>query len=157
VRTGSTGTIAGASNLTDKSSRFERLTMENRTTSAPGDTKPEWPWFLAWLLVGGAFALALCSLLSIGLFVLPVPVVASVLLLRRGATRACLGLLSGAGFPLLYVAYLNRGGPGDVCSPTNGGQVCTDELTPWPLLAAGLILLIGGAVLFRRRLRAAHP
>ena len=40
-------------------------------------------WFMAWLLVGAGYALSLIGVASIGLFVLPLPVLATVLLVRR--------------------------------------------------------------------------
>jgi hypothetical protein len=56
----------------------------------------------------------------------------------------------------LLVAYLNRGGPGNVCTTTATSQSCTTEWSPWPWLAAGLLLVAAGAVTFawlRARLR----
>ncbi len=68
-----------------------------------------WVWFTAWLLVGAGYALSLIGIASIGLFVLPLPVLATVLLVRRQhATTGLPGLISGLAVPLLYVAYLNR-------------------------------------------------
>ncbi|WP_329128994.1 hypothetical protein OG552_01945 [Streptomyces sp. NBC_01476] len=84
---------------------------------------------------------------------LPVAVVGGLILWRTGPALAWPGLLSGAGVLPLYVAFLNRSGPGTVCTSTHGGQSCTDEYTPWPLLAAGLLLLLGGVLLHRQLLR----
>jgi hypothetical protein len=47
--------------------------------------------------------------------------------------------------PALYVAYLNRSGPGTICTSITGGQSCTDESSPWPWLAVGVGSLLGGA------------
>ncbi|HEX9032294.1 MAG TPA: hypothetical protein VF834_10655 [Streptosporangiaceae bacterium] len=113
--------------------------------------------FLAWTAVGAAFSLAVASLLSIGIFVLPVAIVGLALLLSRQASRngSAAGAVCGLGIVPLYVAYLNRSGPGDVCtSIAGGGQECTQEWTPWPFLASGLLLVAGGLALFwwlRRR------
>lgn len=84
------------------------------------------------------------------------PVLATVLLVRRQpATRGLPGLISGLGVPLLYVAYLNRAGPGTICTTVTGGQECDDEWSPWPWLAVGVILLALGAAVFVRRQRRA--
>jgi hypothetical protein len=125
-------------------------------TFRPAVTKLPWLWFTAWLLVGASFAVSLIGIMSIGLFVLPIPVVATLLLARRRQTTTGLpGLISGLAVPLLYVAYLNRAGPGTICAAVAGGQECTDEWSPWPWLAAGVILLVVGIAAFVGRRRRA--
>ena len=115
-----------------------------------------WMWFTAWLLVGAGYALSLIGVASIGLFALPLPVLATVLLVRRQpAARGLSGLISGLGVPLLYVAYLNRAGPGTICTTVTGGQECNDEWSPWPWLAVGVILLALGVAGFVGRQRRA--
>jgi hypothetical protein len=60
-------------------------------------------------------------------------------------------LISGAGLPFIYIAYLNRDGPGNICTPVgNGGQQCMQEFSPWPFLIIGLALIVTGLVLFIR-------
>lgn len=59
------------------------------------------------------------------------------------------GLLTGVGLPVLYVAWRNRFGPGDVCTRIlGGGQACVQEWRPWPWLAAGLFFIGCGLVTF---------
>jgi hypothetical protein len=65
------------------------------------------------------------------------------------------GLISGLGVPLLYVAYVNRAGPGSICTAVAGGQECNDEWSPWPWLAVGVILLVLGVAAFVGRQRRA--
>jgi hypothetical protein len=99
---------------------------------------------------------SLIGIASIGLFVLPLPVLATVLLIRRQpATSGLPGLISGLGVPFLCVAYLNRAGPGTICSAVTGGPQCTDEWSPWPWLAVGVILLALGVAAFVGRQRRA--
>lgn len=107
-----------------------------------------WPWFCAWLVVGALGSLSLLTALTIGLYLLPVTMAAAaVLATRRGSSAGLTGLISGLGMPLLYVAFLNRGGPGNVCTTTGTGQSCVDEYNPWWWLAAGVALLLTGIVL----------
>jgi hypothetical protein len=114
-------------------------------TSPPTLSRLPWVWFTAWLLVGVGYALSLVGIASIGLFVLPLPVLATVLLVRRQRAASGLpGLISGLAFPLLYVAYLNRAGPGTICATME----CNDEWSPWPWLAVGVILLVLGVAAF---------
>jgi hypothetical protein len=125
-------------------------------TSPPTLSRLPWVWFTAWLLVGAGYAVSLVGIASIGLFVVPLPVLATVLLVRRQhATSGLPGLISGLGVPLLYVAYLNRAGPGTICTTVTGGQECNDEWSPWPWLTVGVILLVLGVAAFVGRQRRA--
>jgi hypothetical protein len=95
-------------------------------------------------------ALAFLDALTIGIFVLPIAGGAIVFLAtRRRATDGIAGLISGLGLPVLFVAYANREGPGDICKITSGGgQSCTQEWSPWPWLLIGLALVGFGVVVF---------
>lgn len=106
--------------------------------------------FLAWMLAGATLVLGVLSLFTIGIFVLPGALALAVGLAvsRRGHDRAATGLISGAGLMPLYVAYQNRGGPGNVCVTTATSQSCVSEWSPWPWLAAGLTLILAGLALF---------
>jgi len=118
---------------------------------------PRWPWFAVWLIVGASYAVSILGAASIGLFLLPLPALATILLARRPHANSGLpGLISGLGIPLLYVAYLNRAGPGTICTTTSAGQYCTDEWSPWPWLAAAVVLLVLGAAAFIVRQRHLH-
>jgi hypothetical protein len=111
-------------------------------------------WFIAWAAVGAGFAFGVLAILSIGVFVLAIDAVAAVLLARHAPARAGLtGLVSGLGLPLLYVAFLNRAGPGTVCTTTATSQSCADEWSPWPWLFIGVALVVIGCMWFRARSR----
>lgn len=116
----------------------------------------DWGWFLAWLLVGACGGIGLAALLTVGAAFLVLAAVAAVLLLRRGPRRAAVGAVSGLALPLFYLAYLNRGGPGEVCRAVAGGQTCTEEYTPVPFLVAGALLLAAGFVIHVRTGRRAR-
>lgn len=118
----------------------------------PGASRVSWAWFGAWWLTGGLWSFTLLGIATVGLFVLPVSLALTVVLARRSHGTGLLGVVSGLGLPLFYVAWLNRAGPGNVCSSTSdGGQACLQEWSPWPWLAVAVILTLGGLVLFRYR------
>jgi hypothetical protein len=114
-----------------------------------------WLWYSLWFAAGALLALGIVTAASIGLFVLPVGVVACVLLARRADAREFLwGAVSGAGAPLLVVAYVNRHGPGTRCTAlAGGGTDCLDNLNPWPWLVAGVVIVVVGIVAQRARNR----
>ena len=115
-----------------------------------------WLLFTGWLLTGACYLLALLTVLSIGILILPIPVAGTIVLATRRDTQQGLpGLLSSASLPLFLLTYLNRHGPGTYCTTSANGSSCTDGLlNPWLLLAVGLLALSAGPALFlkiRRR------
>src|SRR5262249_34244307 len=63
-----------------------------------------WKWFAGWLLVGVLWALAVAGVFTIGIFVLPIAIGATVLLARRHADASASGLLLGASVVVLRTA-----------------------------------------------------
>ena len=118
--------------------------------------KPKLWSFLAWPVVGAALSFSVLALMTIGIFILPFALLGLFILLKWGGDRrSSVGLISGIGLPLLYVAFLNRDGPGTICSPYgNGGQQCMDEWSPWPWFLIGAALVATGIALFERLRRA---
>jgi hypothetical protein len=107
-------------------------------------------WFWAWALVGAAAALLAIS--SLGpLLVAPALVVAYLMGSRPGIRRSAFGVLSGAGALLLYVAWVQRAGPGTRCWQTQTASGCEQHLNPLPWLLAGIVLFIGGIAAHARR------
>jgi hypothetical protein len=99
--------------------------------------------FLVWCVIGAAASLGVLSLLTIGPFLLLLTLVLSGLLLWRvGFGWAAAGMISGAGLPVLYVAWLNRQGPGEVCTRTARSLSCEDEWSPWPFVVAGVVVYV---------------
>jgi len=102
-----------------------------------------------WTLTGLLGAFGIVGILTIGL---PFLVVAGILtvvgLLRDGLrNRSMFALPIGVGVVPLYLAWLNRGGPGEVCHTTATTQSCMDAWSPWPFLAVGIGLIVLGSVL----------
>ncbi|MGC4112904.1 MAG: hypothetical protein QM747_21300 [Nocardioides sp.] len=116
---------------------------------ARGDSVPA---FVGWFVIGGLGCLGVLSLLTIGPFVLlGTLMLCGLMLWRVDFGWGMAGMLSGAAVPVAYVAWLNRGGPGDVCTYYAGGQSCTDEWSPWPFVVVALCLLVAGVVVFVRQ------
>jgi len=111
--------------------------------------------FLGWCVAGIAGSFGVLSLLTVGPFVLLGTLFLSAWLLWRfNFGWAMGGLLTGAALPVLYVAWLNRDGPGDVCTSTATTQTCTEEWSPWPFVAAALVLAVAGLLVFARGRRS---
>jgi hypothetical protein len=118
--------------------------------------RPSYGSFVAWMGVGAGACLALLTALTIGPVLLVAVVVALVVLIRRpgGVGEGVNGVVSGAGFVLLAIAYLNRHGPGEYCETSATEQHCSSEWSPWPWLVVGVLLVGGGVLLFHRAVRA---
>jgi hypothetical protein len=105
--------------------------------------------FWAWALIGGAAAL---GVVTFGVLLLvPVLVVGGLMASRPTIRRSALGLISGAGLLLLYVAWVQRSGPGTTCWQHATASGCDQHLNPLPWLLAGIALFIGGIVAFARQ------
>jgi hypothetical protein len=113
-----------------------------------------WGWFVAWFFAGALCALAVVGALTIGIFVIPIAgALIAFLATRRGATDGISGLVSGLGLPVLYVAFLNRDGPGNICTVSATGSSCTEQWSPWPWLLLGAALVCLGVVVLARSTR----
>jgi hypothetical protein len=119
---------------------------------------PALPWLstLAWASVGALGAFGIAGLASIGVFLLAgAGLVAAVALATPALRPPCVpGFLVGLSTAPLYIAWLNRGGPGLVCTTTPDSMSCADQWSPWPFVAVGLLFAATGLVLLlvtRRR------
>jgi hypothetical protein len=108
-----------------------------------------WRWFWAWVAIGAAGALALVSFGPLLAF--PVASIAFVMARRPAIRRSAFGALAGVGFLLLFVAYLQRDGPGTTCWRTNVASGCSEHLNPIPWLVLGFACLLGGFIGQARR------
>jgi ABC-type spermidine/putrescine transport system permease subunit II len=120
-----------------------------------------WGWFLAWSAVGAGFVAGLLAA-----FALPVTLVlwvasgagAAVLAKHKEAREAWPGIVAGVSILVFLIAYLNRRGPGNVCT-AHIGLACTSSEQRWsplPFLAVGLLMVVGGVGGFIFMRRQAH-
>lgn len=59
---------------------------------------------------------------------------------RPAIRRSAFGFVTGVGLLLLYVAWLQRAGPGTTCWQRGTASGCDQHLNPLPWLIAGLVL-----------------
>lgn len=112
------------------------------------DTVGAFAW---WALAGAGMCFGLLTLLTVGpLVLLGTLMLCGFLLWKPGYGWGMTGLLSGAGLPVLYVAWLNRGGPGSVCHGDARAVSCVDEWSPWPFAGLAALLVVAGVALFVR-------
>jgi hypothetical protein len=104
------------------------------------------PWFLAWVSVGFGLALGISAL---GVFAVAAALlVALLLIVSHHAGRAVLGALVGVGLLSLWVAYVQRKGPGTVSWHTATASGSDQYLDPRPWLVAGILLVAAGVVAY---------
>ena len=107
--------------------------------------------FVGWCVIGAGLCLGVLSILTIGPFVLLATLfLCGLLLYRVGFGWGMGGLLAGAAAPLLYVAWLNRHGPGEVCTRTATSLTCGDQWSPWPFVGVAAALIVAGVAVFAR-------
>jgi hypothetical protein len=86
-------------------------------------------------------------MISLGPIALVPAMIAGTAMARsRSAHRFPFGLLAGAGFLSLFVAYVQRDGPGTTCWHTATAAGCDQHLNPIPWLVAGLLLVVGAVL-----------
>ena len=115
-------------------------------------------WFAGWVVVGVGVAF---GLVSFPLAWFPAGLLALVLGRDERRMHAAWGCVTGVGVMLLYVAYVQRHGPGEYCHAIGTakypGTECGDYLDPRPWLVAGIALALTGVVGFIiRRHRRPH-
>lgn len=111
-------------------------------------------WRYAWWLVVGALAgTGIAALLSIGVALLLLAGVLAVIGAHTPAlrNRSMSAIPAGVGLAVLYLAWLNRDGPGNVCKSTGITTTCTDQVRPWPFVAVAVALVAVSVVLARGR------
>jgi hypothetical protein len=106
-------------------------------------------WFWAWALFGvaAAFGFLVIGILALG----PIAVVGGVMAARPAIRHSAFGFVSGVGLVLLYVAWVQRAGPGTTCWQSGTSSGCDEHLNPLPWLVAGVASCVGGAVGHARR------
>ncbi|WP_426595005.1 hypothetical protein ACPPVS_05390 [Cellulomonas sp. McL0617] len=105
-----------------------------------------------WVLVGALVGLGIAGLLTIGILLLGAALVLAAIgsSTPRLRNRSALGLVGGLAAAPLGIAWLNRGGPGSVCTVSAGTTSCLDAWSPWPFVAVGSALVVGCGVLVHR-------
>src|SRR4051794_10758411 len=105
--------------------------------------------FWSWAVLGGAAAVG--SVIFGVLVIAAVALTGALMAAQRRLRRPACGFITGFGAPLLYVAWLNRAGPGTTCWRTATATGCDQHLNPLPWLLVGVALFIGGIVAYARR------
>ena len=108
-----------------------------------------WSSTLVWASVGALGAFGITGLATIGLFLLAGAALVAGVALAVPALRppSLPGLLVGLSTAPLYIAWLNRDGPGLVCTTTADSTSCSDQWSPWPFVAVGVLFAGAGVAL----------
>lgn len=97
-----------------------------------------------WLLAGASVAFGFLAMLTIGLpfLLLGIALTGGGIAIPATRSLAVTAVLAGLAAPLLYIAWLNRDGPGTICTTTAHGGSCEEQWDPWPwVIAAGLLIV----------------
>jgi hypothetical protein len=109
---------------------------------------------LAWAAVGLLWGLTCLSMLTIGIFVLPLAMFAAWYATRQARWTGAVGsALCGVAALPTFVAIMNREGPGTVCHSGPNWTSCSTHASPWPWAAAAVVLFAAGVTLIVRTIR----
>lgn len=118
---------------------------------AMASRRPALPWLstLSWGVVGTLGSFGVAALPTVGVFLLAGAAVVAAIALAVPALRPpCTpGFLVGLSTAPLFLAWLNRGGPGLVCTTADGVTSCDDAWSPWPFVAIGVLFAAAGLAL----------
>jgi len=121
--------------------------MTQISASAPGQNSHRRPpalWaYTWWAAIGALLGFGVVSLLTIGVFLLPVAIALGVagILWAPLRNQSAISLLGGLAAAPLDLAWLNREGPGTVCETIEDVTECSEQWSPWPIVAVALLLL----------------
>jgi hypothetical protein len=127
--------------------------MSHATDDLDRASRPTWIAFVGWALLGVVAGFSAVSFPP-GLLV-PIVVGAVAARVRPASQRSWSGILTGVGAVSLFVAYLQRRGPGTVCWQTASEAGCEEYLDPFPWLVAGIALAVAGLGLHIRAVLSA--
>jgi hypothetical protein len=116
--------------------------------------RPSWGAFAVWTVAGVAFGFSLVVIPSLAAILLVVALVMGIL--RPALFGSAVGSLAGVGLMSVYIAFVQRQGPGTVCWQTATASGCDEYLDPRPWLVAGLAMIVIAVVVQatrRRRVR----
>lgn len=130
--------------------RVYRVRMDDTAVSRP----TVWS-YLYWTLVGALLGFGIIGALTIGILFMAAAVALGFAGQRSHTlnNRSARGIIAGFAVAPLYLAWINRRGPGAVCTTIDHGTgiSCGDQWSPWPFLAVAIAILIGFVVAVRRK------
>ena len=124
--------------------------MNSEKSRSPVLSSPMSAWkYTYWLICGALLGLAIASLLTVGIFIFPIgaALAAFGLWTTRLRNRSAAAVLAGLALAPFYLAWLNRSGPGEVCSSSGSEISCVDAWNPWPFIAIGVLLIAASLLL----------
>lgn len=106
---------------------------------------------LLWAVVGLLWAFTAAAMMTVGVFVLPITLLATWAAARFFRVPGQSGTVL-CGFALIpgCIAILNRDGPGTACHTSGITTSCTDEMSPWPWAGGAVVLVVLGVTLIIR-------
>jgi hypothetical protein len=107
-----------------------------------GTRAPRWRQFAAWAGCGASAAFTFVGAFAVGPLAILPTILLAVLATRLGGDNvSAVGVAAGVGAWGFVLGWLNRDGPGEVCTTTATGGGCTQEWSPWPFWLAGAFLV----------------
>ncbi len=116
----------------------------SRSSNSDARQRPRAWAYLWWAATGALSGFGAVGILTIGIFLL-LPAAALGMaggLWRPLRNHSVMGFVGGLATAPLYVAWLNRKGPGTVCETSEVGVTsCAERWNPWVFLVVGAVLV----------------
>ena len=110
---------------------------------------PEWRQFAAWAGCGASAAFIFVGAFAVGPVAILPTILFAILATRLGGNNvSAVGVAAGVGVWGFVLGWLNRDGPGEVCTTTATGGGCTQEWAPWPFWVTGSVLVAASVAVF---------
>ena len=129
----------------------EASAMQAQVAVGTGKRVAAWTYGY-WAVVGALVSVGIAALATVGIALLALAITLAVVGVLVPALRGqpSLGLVGGLAVAPLWIAWLNRDGPGDVCTTTATTQSCAEQWSPWPFAVVGVALVVACVLLIRR-------
>jgi hypothetical protein len=113
--------------------------------------RPSWGAFAVWTVIGVVCGFGLVVFPSVVFLLLVGALVVAIV--RPAWFRSGVGAFAGVGLVSLYIAFVQRQGPGTVCWQRGTEAGCDEYLDPKPWLLVGLAMVVVAVVVHVRQVR----
>lgn len=113
---------------------------------------------LIWISIGLLLGIGIVGILTVGIFLLVAAALLAVVAFRivKSTGQCAVWSLFGIAVAPFMLAWVNRKGPGRVCTESTLRVECVMRYSPWPFVACGVLICCTGLFLATRHRAPRH-